>query len=119
MYTFGNRLKELRTLHLRNSFPRLSQERFGNMLGVSRNVIVNLERDVVKPREEFIDLICKIFPVSKNWLLNGEEPVFTDNSNDSNINYLIDMYKKLSPSLQTHVLEHVQKLIKLANDKTG
>ena len=89
------------------------------MLGVSRNVIVNLERDVVKAREEFVDLICKIFGVNKSWLINGEEPVLNDYSKDSNIDYLIDMYKKLSPSLQAHVLEHVQKLTELSKTKTG
>ena len=119
MYTFGTRLKELRTSHLKSNYPRLTQEKFGKMLGVSRNVIVNLERNVVRPRDEFVDLICKIFGVNKDWLVNGETPVFFDDCKDTNIDYLIDMYKKLSPSLQTHVLDHVQKLIRLANDKTG
>lgn len=119
MYTVGGRIKELRTNHLKSTYPRLSQERFGNMLGVTRNVIVNLERDVVKARSEFIDLICKIYGVNKDWLMEGAEPVFSDDSKNSNIDYLIDMYKKLSPSLQTHVLDHVQKLIEISKDKTG
>jgi len=89
------------------------------MLGVSRNVIVNLERDVVKVRGEFADLICKIFRVNKNWLLNGEEPIFTESDKESNIDYLTDMFKKLSPNLQAHVLEHVQKLLDLSDNKTG
>ncbi|MCL2766690.1 MAG: helix-turn-helix domain-containing protein [Peptococcaceae bacterium] len=108
--SFGSRLKILRTNQLRNSYPRLTQERFGKMLGVSRNSITNLERDIVYPRQEFIDLICKVFRVNKKWLVDGEGPVF-DNKTNSNIDYLVDMYKKLSPPLRIYVIEYIQKLL--------
>ncbi len=68
------RIKELRKQHL-----KLSQERFGEMLGVNRDVINNIERNrLAKPeqKEPLYRLICETFHVNYKWLVSGEGEMF-------------------------------------------
>lgn len=64
------RIKQLRKQHL-----KLSQERFGEMLGVNRDVINNIERNrLAKPeqKEPLYRLICETFHVNYKWLTSGD-----------------------------------------------
>lgn len=68
------RIKELRKVHL-----KLSQEKFGDMLGVNRDVINNIERNrLAKPeqKEPLYRLICETFKVNYKWLSSGEGEMF-------------------------------------------
>jgi len=68
------RIKELRKQHL-----KLSQERFGEMLGVNRDVINNIERNrLAKPeqKEPLYRLICETFHVNYSWLTSGIGEMF-------------------------------------------
>ena len=70
------RIKELRKNHL-----HLSQTEFGEMVGVSRSVINNIERNVLaRPDQKLslMKLICSKFNVNEEWLLNGTEPMFVE-----------------------------------------
>lgn len=64
------RIKELRKQHL-----KLSQEQFGEKLGVSRTVIKNIELDnLARPeqKEPLYRLICETFHVNYKWLTLGD-----------------------------------------------
>ncbi len=62
----NERIKEIReSLHL-------SRAEFGKMLGVSGDVINNLERGRVEVTDEKIKLICSIMQINENWLRTGE-----------------------------------------------
>ena len=68
------RIKELRKNHL-----NLSQEAFGERLGVSRSVINNIERNALARPEQKLSLIrlmCKEFNVNEECVLNGTGPMF-------------------------------------------
>ncbi|MCM1165638.1 MAG: helix-turn-helix domain-containing protein [Ruminococcus sp.] len=68
------RIKELRKQHL-----KLSQEQFGKMLGVNRDVINNIERNrLAKPeqKEPLYRLICETFRVNYKWLTSGDGEMF-------------------------------------------
>lgn len=70
------RIKLLRKKHL-----KLTQEDFGNRLGVSRDTICNIELNrLARPDQKLslIKLICKEFSVNDDWLLNGNEPKFVE-----------------------------------------
>lgn len=54
----------------------LSQEEFGNRLGVGRGAITNIELNKVEPKPLFVSLICREFRVSENWLRTGEGEMF-------------------------------------------
>ena len=50
---------------------KLTRAEFGKRLGVSGDVINNLERGRVEPKEPILKLICKEFGVSYSWLVDG------------------------------------------------
>lgn len=61
----NERIKQIR------SSLGLTRAEFGKRLGVSGDVINNLERGRVEPKEMIIKLICKEFGVSYQWIVNG------------------------------------------------
>lgn len=68
------RIRELRKNHL-----KLSQEAFGELLGVSRSVIKNIELNTLARPDQKLSLLrlmCKEFNVNENWILHGTEPMF-------------------------------------------
>lgn len=60
---------------LRNELD-ISQTKFGERLGVSRDVINNLEQGRVDLKEHMIKLICSEFNVDYDWLKYGEGEMF-------------------------------------------
>lgn len=56
----------------------LSQPEFGKRLGVSRDVIANIERTTgtVTPNELLIDHICSVYGVDPIWMETGEGEMF-------------------------------------------
>ena len=50
----------------------MSQEAFGNTLGVSRDVINNIERGRVEIKDYILRLICKTHRVNYFWLTEGK-----------------------------------------------
>lgn len=68
------RIKELRKQHL-----KLSQEQFGEQLGVSRTVIKNIELGTLarpEQKEPLYRLICETFHVNYKWLTSGDGEMF-------------------------------------------
>jgi len=57
---------------------KLSQSSFGEKIGVSRDVIKNLELNLVDVKEHFIKLICNEFNVNEDWLRTGEGEMFKE-----------------------------------------
>lgn len=76
---------------LRKNFLKMSQTAFGECLGVSRDVIKNIELNALARPEQKMSLyklICKEFNVSEDWLLNGIGDMF--DSNEAEYSTLID-----------------------------
>ena len=59
---------------------KLSRAAFGEKLGVSGDVINNLERGRVDVKDHIVKLICSEFTVSEDWLRNGTEPMYIQSS---------------------------------------
>ena len=57
---------------------KMSQEAFGEKLGVSKSVIVNIELERAPVKELMIKHICRTFNVNPLWLENGEGEMFLD-----------------------------------------
>ena len=86
----GERLKHLRTQLLDEKFTMKS---FGEQLGVSGDVIKNIEYNRVEVKDHMIKLICQTFNVNEEWLRNGVEPIFKEKENNNHhINELIKRY---------------------------
>ena len=70
------RIRELRKKHL-----KMSMEAFGKRLGVSLDVISNIENNrLARPDQKMTlyKLICSEFSVNEDWLLNGSDPMFIE-----------------------------------------
>lgn len=63
----------------------LTQEQFGQRLGVTRGAITNIEYNKVEPKPLFVDLICREFDVNEQWLRTGEGEMFHKKSRDQEI----------------------------------
>lgn len=66
----------------------LSRRAFGERLGVSESVIVNIEYDRLKrpeQKESLYKLICKEFNVNESWLRTGEGKIFVELSKENQL----------------------------------
>lgn len=82
----NSRIKEIRK-NIKKNGKSLSQEDFGMTLGVSRDVIANLERTVnpVAPTGQMIKLLCREHNVNEQWLRTGEGEMFLPTDPDAEI----------------------------------
>ena len=102
-----------RIKYIRKKELNMTQEEFGQALGVSRSVIANIEYNrLARPeqKEPIIKLICKQFHINESWLRTGEGEPFAYNleedefssyaaeidRNDPRLKQAILYYKKLS-----------------------
>ncbi len=90
----------------------LSQADFGKMLGVSRDVIGNIEYGRVEPKPLLINHLCDVFNVNKEWLLNGTGEIYTIPEDDKELSKILFDLSKENPNLYTLI----SKLEKLDDD---
>ena len=64
---------------------KLSRAAFGEKIGVSGDVINNLERGRVEVKGHILKLICAEFHVSENWLRTGDGDMFPPMTRDKEI----------------------------------
>lgn len=68
----NKRINELR------SALKLSAEKFGSRVGVTRSAISRIENGVVNVTDQMFHSICREFNVREEWLRDGIEPMFND-----------------------------------------
>jgi len=112
MSVFAERIKQIR------SILGLSQTDFGKRLGVSRDVINNIERMRVEPKEVFIDHLCLILGISKLWLVKGKGEMFEREPEkvDKQLYEAIEIFNSLSPKYRTYALSQMRGLLAMQND---
>lgn len=111
----SERVKELRKEHL-----HLSQSAFGERVGVSRDVINNIERDrLAKPEQKtaLLKLICKEFNVNEEWLLNGYGTMLAEDDKPQLLEFakqqgatdlemrIIKAYFSLQPDIRNKIMD--------------
>ena len=119
---------EQRVKQLRKTL-NMSQAKFGAALGVSRDVINNIERGRNKtPMSEMqIKHICSTFNVNEQWLRTGEEPMFVDKHSENQLNVnmtqfsaaalqLIKEFYALSPEEQKKFIDNAEQLFSSNNE---
>lgn len=65
-WQFGERFRQIRKT------DRLTQEEFGQMLGVSRQTINAYENDRQRPPLDMMEKVCREQGISPRWLLTGQ-----------------------------------------------
>lgn len=97
---------------------KLSQREFGEKLGVSRDVISNLEYDRVQPKELLLRHICQLYRVNPRWLESGEGEMFdSDPTDTAKLDEALSIFKILRPEFQDYALEQIKKLAELQEPK--
>lgn len=96
----------------------LSQTAFGSRLGVSRDVVNNLERGRVEIKEHIVKLICSEYHISEEWLRTGEGPIYNEREAFSLDQFarehgatqleleIIKVYFEMDPALRRAVMDH-------------
>ena len=104
----SNRIKALREAF------KLSQREFGERLGVSRDVISNLEYDRVQPKELLLRHICQLYGVNEHWLQTGEGEMFDSSPVDTvKLDEALRIFRSLRPEFQDYALDQIRKLAEL------
>lgn len=115
--TINNRVKQIR-LSL-----KLSQPKFGEKLGVSRDVISNIELERVEPKDMLLRHICKTYNVNPLWLTEGKGDMFFEVAegflDDLAIEYeltdiekkIVSNFVKLPANERAQVIETIKKII--------
>lgn len=68
---------------------KMTQTEFGQKIGVSRDVINNIENKGIVPSEPIIKLIISEFGVNREWLETGSGKMLKDFSRDEEIAYFV------------------------------
>lgn len=109
----ANRIKDIREA------LKLSQREFGEKLGVSRDVISNLEYDRVQLKELLLRHICELYGVNENWLETGEGEMFCqDPAQAEKLDEAMRIFKTLRPEFQDYALEQLRRLAELQEKKS-
>lgn len=95
---------------------KLSQREFGEKLGVSRDVISNIEYGRVQPKELFLRHVCQLYKVNECWLKTGEGKMFDEDFDETTkFDEALRIFKTLRPEFQDYALEQIRKLAELQN----
>ena len=63
----------------------MSQDEFGNGLGLGRGAITNIELNKTTPKPLVVQLICKTYNVNETWLRTGEGEMFVQRTRSQEI----------------------------------
>jgi len=91
---------------------KLSQREFGERLGVSRDVIGNIEYGRVPPKALFLLHLCQQYKVNRHWLDTGEGEMF-DRGQPDKLSEALGIFKSLRPEFQDYALDQIRNLAKL------
>ena len=104
----SNRIKAVREA------LNLSQREFGEKLGVSRDVISNIEYGRVQPKELFLRHICQLYKVNEYWLETGKGEMFNNDPKENcKLDEALNIFKALRPEFQDYALEQIKNLAEL------
>lgn len=96
----------------------LSQREFGEKIGVSRDVISNLEYNRVKPKELLLKQISERYGVNKKWLSTGEGEMFDkEQPRNKKLEKAIALFADLQPEFQEYALEQIKQIAKLQSKR--
>ena len=103
----ASRLKELRDA------LGLSMAAFGKKLGCSRDVIANIEYGRSEPKEVFLNHVCDIYGVNRQWLFFGRGPMLDEKAGDEKVREAAELFRSLSSDLRELALSQMKSLQKL------
>lgn len=106
----------------------MTRASFGDTLGVSGDVINNMERGRVDIKDHMLRLICKTHRVNYFWLTEGKgdpylgppgilmDDVIEEYNLDEMDREIIEEYVKLSPDMRNAIKQFIRNVVKKAPD---
>ncbi len=92
----------------------LSQREFGEKLGVSRDVISNIEYGRVLPKDLFLHHMCQLYKINEHWIQTGEGEMFDGSLNECiKFDEALKIFKTLRPEFQDYAIQQIKNLAKL------
>lgn len=85
----NERIKQIR------EYLEMSRSEFGKKLGVSGDVVNNLERGRVEIKEDRIKLICSVFDVDESWLRTGNGEMYQPSTKNQEISDFLNNIMEL------------------------
>lgn len=107
MNTLGDRLNYARK---KNGY---TQDSLAELIGVSRGVIFNLEKNKTEPQSIVINALCQTLKINKVWLMEGTGEMEDTNEASQSAKILAELYevaKGLSEEEQYYLLDTVKAL---------
>jgi transcriptional regulator with XRE-family HTH domain len=87
-----------------------SQEKFGEVLNLSRSHIGAIEANTRKVNDRLIKVIAITYAVNEEWLKTGAGAMFDENK-DPRLERIWQNFKKLDGLLQDCVMQHLDMLV--------
>ncbi len=88
----------------------LSQDEFGKRLGVTRGAITNIELNKVEPKPLFVDLICREFNASENWIRTGQGEMFVEKTESEELAAFFGDLLKDEPGFRNRLIAAMSRL---------
>lgn len=88
--TINERVKAVRTSPELNRIEKMTLERFGQRLGVTRMAMSNIETGTRNVTEQMFKSICREFNVNPSWLRDGVGRMFLEPSENERITEFIN-----------------------------
>ena len=101
-----------RLKHLRQTL-NLSQKDFAKNVFISTSYYTLLETGKRNIKDSFLDSICTIYHVNKDWLVTGQGEMFINEKPNMELDELIGIFRRLNDHFQGYILELVRNLEKL------
>lgn len=94
----------------------LTQKEFADRLGISRSNLSSIEQGVVNPTELFINCVCLMFEIDKNWLTDDSIEDLSGIQNCNDLKYLIaNKYDKLTDEYKKFIEKQINELLLIQN----
>ena len=117
--SIGKRIRELRTA------LKLTQDQFGNNIGVKNGVVSAWEKGAANVPEGRIRIIRDEYNANMEWILNGEGEMFQESTEDPNarrdaaLEYALSILRKLPDDARSDAVEFVRELIRRCDEASA
>jgi transcriptional regulator with XRE-family HTH domain len=99
-----------RVKYLRKDVLKLTQEEFARKLNMSTSNIGSIEIGRVNLTERVIADICRRWSVNEQWLAEGTEPVFI-NESDTYLYKIVEIYQSLNNDFRKYLRGYIDRLL--------
>jgi transcriptional regulator with XRE-family HTH domain len=95
----------------------VSQKIFAKSIFISTSYYAGIETGHRQVNSRIVNLICKVYNVNEDWILNEKGEMFDSAPPDVKLTELIDIFKKLNGFFKGYILHHIRELEKIQDNE--